>query len=183
HALHLRLLGTAVAADRLLDAGRRVLATINSRVGGCDEHDAACLADGECDAGVGADVRLLERHRIRRVLGNERRDGVVDRLQTDDRVLAGRRRPAAVSDLPEAASAFLDDSVPASSSPRIDAYDLHVRKLRTRSDDSCSSPDRMPDGAHTALPRVRGPWPRRAFTSWSTIATSRERGSHLRLTS
>src|SRR5439155_10072649 len=151
HALHLRLLGTAVAADRLLDAGRRVLATINSRVGGCDEHDAACLADGECDAGVGADVRLLERHRIRRVLGNERRDGVVDRLQTDDRVLAGRRRPAAVSDLPEAASAFLDDSVPASSSPRIDAYDLHVRKLRTRSDDSCSSPDRMPDGAHTAL--------------------------------
>ena len=41
--------------------------------------------------------------------------------------------------LPEAASAFLDDSVPASSSPRIDAYDLHGRKLRTRPDESFRS--------------------------------------------
>jgi len=32
----------------------------------------------------------------------------------------------------------LDDSVPASSSPRIDAYDLHEWKVRTRSDESFS---------------------------------------------
>ena len=142
HPLHLRLLGAAVAADGLLDAGRRVLAAGDSRVGGRDEHGAACLSDGERDAGVGADVRLLECHRIRRVLGDERRHCVVDRLQTEDRVLPGGRRPAAVRHLPEAASAFLDDSVPASSSPRIDAYDLHDRKLRTRSDESCSGHDR-----------------------------------------
>jgi hypothetical protein len=33
----------------------------------------------------------------------------------------------------------LDDSVPASSSPRIDAHDLHERKLRTRPDESFGS--------------------------------------------
>src|SRR5215467_757550 len=137
HPLHLRLFGAAVAADRLLHAGGRVFATDHSRVGGRDEHDAACLPDGECDAGVCADERLLECHRIRRVLGNECRHRVVDRFQTEDRVLSGGRRPAAVRHLPEAASAFLDDSVPASSSPRIDAYDLHERKLRTRPDESC----------------------------------------------
>jgi hypothetical protein len=40
-----------------------------------------------------------------------------------------------VRHFPEAASAFSDDSVPASSSPRIDAYDLHVETLGARSDD------------------------------------------------
>src|SRR5213075_2524684 len=120
------------------------------------------LPDGECDAGVGAYVRLLERHRIRRVLGNERRHGVVDRLQTEDGVLPGGGRPAAVRHLPEAASAFLDDSVPASSSPRIDTYDFHDRKLRTRSDESCSSRDRMCNSSDTPGARVRGWWPSRA---------------------
>ena len=38
--------------DRLLDAGGRVFLAGDSRVGGRDEHDAACLTDGECDAGV-----------------------------------------------------------------------------------------------------------------------------------
>src|SRR5207302_4683321 len=117
--------------------------------------DAACLSDGERDAGVGADVRLLEGHRIRRVLGDERRHRVVDRLQTEDGLLSGGRRPATVRHLPEAASAFLDDSVPASSYPRINAYDLHERKLRTRSDESCSSHDRMRDDSGTAS-QVRG---------------------------
>ena len=155
HPLHLRLLGTAVAADRLLDAGGRILAAGDSRVGGRDEHGAACLADEERDAGVAADVRLLDRHRIRRVLGNERCDGVVDRLQTDDRVLAGRCRPAAVGHFPEAASAFLDDSVPASSSPRIDAYYLHDRKLRPRSDESCSEGGRIHNRSGTEFSSKR----------------------------
>jgi hypothetical protein len=43
-----------------------------------------------------------------------------------------------VRHLPEAASAFLDDSVPASSYSWIDAYDFHEGKLRTRSDESCN---------------------------------------------
>ena len=156
HPLHLRLVGAAVAADRLLDAGGRVLAAVDSRVGGRDEHGAARLPDGERDAGVGADVRLLERHRIRRVLGDERRHALVDRLQTEDGVLAGGGRPAAVRHLPEAASAFLDDSVPASSSPRVDTYDFHDRKLRTRSDESCSRRDRMCNSSDTAGARARG---------------------------
>ena len=83
HPLHLRLLGAAVAADRLLDAGRRVLGAGDAGVGGRDEHGAARLSDGERDAGVGADVRLLERHRIRRVLRDEAGHAVVDRLQTE----------------------------------------------------------------------------------------------------
>ncbi len=56
HPLHLRLVGAPVAADRLLDAGGRVLTAGDSRVGGRDEHGAARLPDGERDAGVGADV-------------------------------------------------------------------------------------------------------------------------------
>ena len=46
-----------------------------------DEHGAARLADGERDAGVGADVRLLERDRIRLVPRDEVGDLVVDPLQ------------------------------------------------------------------------------------------------------
>jgi hypothetical protein len=75
----------------------------------------------------------------------------VNRLQTEDGVLSGGRRPAAVRHLPEAASAFSDDSVPASSSPRIDAYDLHDRKLRTRSDESCSIRHRTPNVSDSEL--------------------------------
>jgi Protein of unknown function (DUF4235) len=39
-----------------------------------------------------------------------------------------------VGDLPEAAFAFLDDSVPASSRSRVDADDFHEGKVRTPSD-------------------------------------------------
>jgi hypothetical protein len=56
----------------------------------------------------------------------------------------------------------LDDSVPASSSPRIDAYDFHERKLRPRSDESCPSRDRMRDDCGIALSQVRGRSPSRA---------------------
>ena len=65
HPLHLPLVGAAVAADRLLDAGRRVLGALDARRRGRDEHGAARLPDGERDAGVGTDERLLERDGVR----------------------------------------------------------------------------------------------------------------------
>src|SRR4029077_3305418 len=91
--------------------------------------------DGERDAGVGADERFLESHRIRRVLRDETGHSRVDRLQTESNVLAGRRRPAAVGDALEAPSAFLDDPVPARSRPRVDADYFHGQRLWTGSDD------------------------------------------------
>ena len=68
HPLHLPLVGAAVAADRLLDPARRVLDALDARGRRGDEDGAARLPDGERDAGVGADVRLLQGDGIRRVL-------------------------------------------------------------------------------------------------------------------
>jgi len=58
-----------------------------------------------------------------------------------------------VGDLPEAASAFVDDSVPASSSPRIDSYDLHGERLGARPDDETDRERRRTGGrvAETAI--------------------------------
>ena len=117
----LRLVGAPVAAHRLLDVGRRVLSGCDA--GGCagDEDGSAGLSDKECDAGVGADERLLERHRIRRVLGDERGHPVEDRLQAKILTLAGGCGPAPVHRGPEAPFALVDDAVPARCRPRVDS--------------------------------------------------------------
>ena len=127
HPLHLRLLGAAVAADRLLHAGRRVLGALDAGRRGGDEHGAARLPDGERGAGVGADEGLLQRDGIRRVLRNELRHPVEDRLQAELRALPRGRPPPPVVECPEAAAAFVDDPVPACSRPWIDAEDSHGR--------------------------------------------------------
>ena len=89
HPLDLRLLRAAVAADGLLDVGGRVLSGRDA--GGCagDEHGPARLPDRERDAGVGADERLLQRHRIRGVLGDEPGHPVEDRLEAKILALPG----------------------------------------------------------------------------------------------
>src|SRR5207248_6322797 len=118
-------------------------------------HGAARLSDGECGAGVGADERLLERDRIRRVLGDEPRDAFEDRLQPKLRALAGRGRPPAVPRSPEAPAAFVDDPVPARSRSWVDAYDLHEDTLGTRPDDSCLlAGDRLQDALGDVEVRV-----------------------------
>src|SRR5207245_10731232 len=127
----LRLGGAAGAADRLLDARGRILGALDTGLGGRDEHGAARLPDGERGAGVDADERLLEGHRIRGVLGDQSRHAVVDRLQPQLRALAGRCGPAPVVDSPEAPAAFVDYPVPACSRSRIDADDLHEDTLGT----------------------------------------------------
>ena len=71
HPLHLLLVGVAVAAHRLLDAGRRVLDALNAGGRRGDEHGAPRLPDGERDAGVGADERLLQGDGIRGVLRDQ----------------------------------------------------------------------------------------------------------------
>ena len=84
---------------------------------GRDEHGAARLSDGERGAGVDADERLLEGDRIGRVLHDERRHPLENRLQTQLQALGGGCRPRAVADGPEAPAAFVDDPVPASAVP------------------------------------------------------------------
>ena len=113
HPPHLLLVGPAVAADRLLDAGRCVFgaADADGRCG--DEDGSPGLSDGERDAGVGADERLLQRDRIRRVLGDQRADAVEDRQQALLDWLPRRGSPPPVAAGPEAPVASVDDPVPA----------------------------------------------------------------------
>ena len=132
HPLHLRLLGAPVAADRLLDVRGRVLSGRDAGAGARDEDGAARLPDRERDAGVGADVRLLQRHRIRRVLGDEAGDPVEDRLRAASPGAARRASPAPVGSGPEAPVVFVDDAVPASSRSWIDAEDFHGETLGDR---------------------------------------------------
>ena len=142
HALHLDLVRAAVAADGLLHRRRRILGAGELSGRARDEHGAARLSDGERDAGVGADVRLLQRHRIRRVLGHERCDSVEDRLEAQIQALAGASGPAPVHSDPEAPFAFVDYAVSASSRSGVDAEDFHADTLSTLPDDSCLGPFR-----------------------------------------
>ena len=137
HPLHLPLLGASVAADRLLDARRRVLSALDSGGGGRDEHGAARLPDGERDAGVGTHVGLLERDGVGLVLRNELPHSLEDRQQPRVEPLPRGRPPAPRRHRPEAPVASVDDPVPARSRPWVDAEDLHVWKL-------CGSPDVPP---------------------------------------
>ena len=134
HPLHLLLVGATVAADRLLDARRRILGAGHARARARDEHGAARLTDGERGAGVDADERLLERDGIRRMLGDERLDAVEDRLEAELLRLVGGRPPPPVREIAQASVSLVDDPVPACSRPRVDADDLHGNTLGTGTD-------------------------------------------------
>ncbi len=134
HALHLGLLGPAVAAHGLLDPRRRVLSALDSGQGGCDEDGPSRLADGERGAGVDADEGFLERDGIGRRLIDERGDGLEDRLQARLGAVGRGGLPPPVVERPYPPSAFLDDAVPACSRARIDAENLHGSRLGAGSD-------------------------------------------------
>ena len=134
HPLHLALVGAAVAAHRLLDRGGCVFSAGDAGGRRGDEHDSPGLTDGECDAGVGADVRLLQGDGIRRVLRDQLLDAREDREQPLLQALGARRSPPPVARGPEAPSAFVDDSVPACSRPWVDAENLHGNTLGVPSD-------------------------------------------------
>ena len=154
HALDLRLVGVAVAADHLLDPVRRVFSGREPGARAGDEHGASGLPDGERGAGVDADERLLEGDRLRPVLLYHLLHAVEDRPQPQLQRGIGSRSPDAMRNGPEAPVAFLDDSVPASSRARIDAENLHVGRVGA-----------LPDGAaqragpsRCYLDRVRKGW-------------------------
>ena len=134
HPLHLALLSSAVTADRLLDASRSVLGTIDPDGRGGDENGAARLTDGERDTGVCTHVGLLERDGVRPVLGDELLDAGKDLEQPCVRASPSGRPPVAGNHHPEAPAASVDDPVPARSRPWIDAEDLHVKKVCRPSD-------------------------------------------------
>ena len=104
HALHLSLLGAAVAADGLLHRCGRILGARHAGGRAGDERGAARLPDGERDTGVGADVGLLERHRLRLVPGDEVRHLVVDLAEPRSRGVPRRGLPPAVLHRSEAAA-------------------------------------------------------------------------------
>ena len=91
HPRDLPLVGPAVAADRLLDARRRVLGARDPGRRGRDERGAARLPDEERDAGVGTDERLLQRDGVRLVLRDEAGDPVEDRPAAGARAAPWRR--------------------------------------------------------------------------------------------
>ena len=81
HPPDLLLVGPSVATDGLLDAGGRVLSARDADGRRGDEHGSPRLSDGECDAGVCADERLLQDDGIRCVLRDQLLDARVDREQ------------------------------------------------------------------------------------------------------
>src|SRR5206468_12460000 len=129
HPLYLRLLGAAVAADRLLHARGRVFGALDADVRGRDHDGTSRLADGERGAGVDADEGLLEHDGVRRKLRYELLNAVEDRLEAQLGAATRRRSPAVPLLRPEAASFFVDDSPSACSCARIDTENFHAVTL------------------------------------------------------
>ena len=125
HALHLALVGAAVAADGLLHACRCVLSALDARGGGGNQRGAAGLPDGERDAGVGSHEGLLERDGVRRVRRYELLDPLEDHAESKLRPLARAGRPAPRRECSDPPVAFVDDPVAASSRSWVDAENLH----------------------------------------------------------
>ena len=134
HPLDLCLLSASVAAHRLLDARRRVLRAPHLAEGARDEHRAARLPDGECDAGVGADERLLEHDRVGSVPVDELGDVLEDRPQAKLRELVRPRLPPPVVERPQAPFSLVDDAVAARCCSRVNAEDLHAQTLGPSAD-------------------------------------------------
>jgi hypothetical protein len=151
HALHLVLVGATVAADALLDAGRCVFSALDAGGRGGDHRGASRLTDGQRDAGVGADERLLERDGVRRMLRYELHHSVEDRPQAQLRALACPGGPAPVAERADAPAAFEDDPVAARSRPWVDAEDLHDRRVGMVTD----SPHPPLSGRGPTIARVR----------------------------
>ena len=125
HARHLVLLRAPAAADSALDLLRRVARARQPALAGSQQHHAARLPDGERGAHVLAEVQLLERHRIGRVLVEQRVDGGVDLRQAPlGREFRGGRDHAAVQ-RHEPAAAPRDDAVAGVGEAGIDAEDDH----------------------------------------------------------
>src|SRR5439155_11058940 len=143
---HLRLLGSSVAADRLLHARGRVLGALDPGVGGSDHDGTSRLADGERGAGVDADEGLLEHDGVRRKLRYELLHAVEDRLEAQLGAAPRRRSPAVPLLRPEAASSFVDDSPSARSCTWIDTENFHAVTLGTAPD----VPSRLGAGGRSA---------------------------------
>ena len=79
HPLHLLLVRSSVPANGLLDPRRRVLGALDTRRGCRDQRGAPRLTDEERNPRIRTDKRLLERHRVRLVLGYELSDVVENR--------------------------------------------------------------------------------------------------------
>lgn len=99
HPLHLLLVGPAVAADGLLDLRRRVLDTGKARVRTGHEERASDLPDREGAPRIEAEERLLERDRVRPVLGEQRLKGQEQLAQPQLDPLIRPGLPAAVGEL------------------------------------------------------------------------------------
>jgi len=129
HLRHLRLVGVAIATDGLFDTVRRVFNALDADGRRRDEYGAPRLPDGERDAGVGADVRLLQGDDIRAVLRNQLLHPVEDRAEPELQALRRGGLPPSVADGSEAPVALVYEPVPASSRPWIDAENFHEERL------------------------------------------------------
>ena len=129
HLPHLGLVRAPVAADGLLDGCRSVFGALDAGERRGDEDCPPRLPDGERDAGVCADERLLQSDGIRRVFRDQLLDAREDREQTNRRLLPRARLPPPVARGPEAPAAFVDDSVPARRRPWVDSENLHEDTL------------------------------------------------------
>ena len=154
HALHLRLVGAAVAAHRLLDRRGRVLDARHLVIRARDERGSARLAHRQRRPGIETDVRLLERDHLGRVAGNQLRNLVVDALEPHLGLLAGRGRPPPVVDADHAAALPSDDAEAARSRAGVDPEDRHSVRLGAVPDVPAPAPGGR-DGVRAARVAVR----------------------------
>src|SRR5690606_17599516 len=131
HPLHLRLLGSARADDRLLDVTRRVLVDRQARAKRRAERGRARLTELEGAVGVAMDEDALDRD----LLGRMRRDDAVDLLEDPPQTLAvlAGGPDASPSDGPRLSADRIDDAETGDLRARIDTEDADGALHGTRS--------------------------------------------------
>ena len=166
HPLHLLLVGAAVAADRLLDARRRVLGALDARrAAATSTAPRACPTESAMRASAPTNDSSSATA-SGACSCDELADPVEDRPEPELRALSRAGRPAPVGECPEAPVAFVDDPVSARSRPWVDAEDLHGRGYGGRRSESAIS----------ARSRVRLAWAR-CRCSIATLLSGRGRRS------
>ena len=129
HKLHLRLVGVAIARDRVFDFGRRVFAKWDARLGEAQQQDTTCLPNGDRGGGVSAEKQLLNPRRIGLILRQQRTQFGVDLEQPIRHFVVGNRLNNAPCHNRHLAIMHVDNAVASRCSPRVKAKNSQNESL------------------------------------------------------
>ena len=125
HALHLLLVGAAVAGDRLLDLVRRVLDHLGPGGDTLDHGEACGLRHRNGRASVDLEQHTLDRHHRRPVLRDELAQVVAQGRQPLRHGLVGFGAQDPGGEGPRPPALLLDHAVAAALQPGVDAENEH----------------------------------------------------------